>query len=145
MARNTYSIRGLLTKFLLLMLLLLCVRIDLTAAPFPIVVTESDNHPSQPMDVADLPDELPLIDSIADLSDEPPLTNPVADLPDEAPITNPVDNSFYKRYRFIHFVKSCEDADSVQLTDDDLLDNAGKIIFRVNRAELSPNDSLLKE
>ncbi len=57
----------------------------------------------------------------------------------------PIDTAFYDRYSFIRFVDSSEDADLVQLTDDDFLDHAGKIIFRVNSYNVLTNDSLLKE
>lgn len=56
-----------------------------------------------------------------------------------------IDSTFYSRYSYIRFVDKAEDADLVQLTDEDFLDRAGKIIFRVNRYDAFTNDSLLKE
>lgn len=56
-----------------------------------------------------------------------------------------IDSTFYSRYSYIRFVDKAEDANLVQLTDEDFLDRAGKIIFRVNRFDVFTNDSLLKE
>lgn len=52
---------------------------------------------------------------------------------------------FYDRYPFIRFVGSQEDAGLVQLSDEEILDQAGKVVFRVNRYDVFTNDSLLHE
>lgn len=54
------------------------------------------------------------------------------------------DSSFYDRYSFIRFAESADEADMVRLTDDEFLDQAGRVVFRVNRFDVLTNDSLLK-
>ena len=54
------------------------------------------------------------------------------------------DSSFYDRYSFIRFAESADEADMVRLTDDEFLDEAGRVEFRVNRYDVLTNDSLLR-
>ena len=55
------------------------------------------------------------------------------------------DSAFYVKYPFIRFVDSQADPSLVRLSDETLLDEAGKIVFRVNRYDAFTNDSLLRE
>ena len=52
------------------------------------------------------------------------------------------DTLFYQRYPFIRFV---QDNDSLHVTDDDILDQAAKVVFPVNKYNLPLSDSVLKE
>ena len=52
------------------------------------------------------------------------------------------DSSFYNQYPFVRFVN---ENDSLTLTDEQFFDQAGKIIFPVNKTALPQNDSLLSE
>lgn len=56
-----------------------------------------------------------------------------------------LDSAFYVKYPFIRFVDSQADLSLVRLSDETLLDEAGKIVFRVNRYDAFSNDSLLRE
>ncbi len=44
---------------------------------------------------------------------------------------------------FIHLVTPDQDASLIRMSDDDILDHAGKVVFRVNRFDVFTNDSLL--
>lgn len=65
-------------------------------------------------------------------------------LPQTAQSLSP-DSVFYAKYPFIRFVDSQTDPSLVRLSDETLLDEAGKIVFRVNRFDAYSNDSLLRE
>lgn len=54
-----------------------------------------------------------------------------------------IDTTFYSQYPFIRFINPEEDASLIRLTDDEFLDQAGRIIFKVNRFDVITNDSLL--
>ena len=69
-----------------------------------------------------------------------PLTAPSAPL--YAPL--PIDSTFYGQYPFIRFIDSREDAALVRLSDQEFLDKAGRIVFKVNRYDVLTNDSLLQ-
>lgn len=56
----------------------------------------------------------------------------------------PVDSMFYGRYPFIHVVDSAADARMVQISDEEFLEKAGKVIFVVNRYDAFVNDSLFR-
>ena len=55
------------------------------------------------------------------------------------------DSLFYDKYPYILFIDSVTDPSQEPLTDDMLLDEAGKVVFRVNRYDAFTNDSLLHE
>ena len=67
---------------------------------------------------------------------------PLASLDLSAPPA-PIDTTFYNRYPFIRFIDAKEDASLVRLSDEDFLDKAGRVVFRVNRYDIYTNDSLL--
>ena len=54
------------------------------------------------------------------------------------------DSTFYDHYPFIHFIDTREDATLIRLTDEDFLDKAGKVIFKVNTYDTFTNDTLLQ-
>ena len=56
-----------------------------------------------------------------------------------------LDSAFYDKYPYILFIDSGTDPSQKPLTDDMLLDEAGKVVFRVNRYDAFTNDSLLHE
>ena len=51
----------------------------------------------------------------------------------------------YKDYSFIKFIDDKPDSALTRISDDEFLDEAGKIVFRVNRYDVFTNDSLLHE
>ena len=55
-----------------------------------------------------------------------------------------IDSTFYGHYPFIRFIDTKEDASLVRLSDEEFLDKAGKIVFKVNRYDSFTNDSLLQ-
>ena len=57
----------------------------------------------------------------------------------------PADTVFYDHYPFIRFIDSRDDASLVRLSDEVFLEEAGKLVFRVNRYDVFTNDSLLQE
>lgn len=54
------------------------------------------------------------------------------------------DSTFYGHYPFIRFIDAQEDAGLVRLSDEDFLDKAGKVVFKINRYDVFTNDSLLR-
>ena len=56
----------------------------------------------------------------------------------------PIDSTFYGHYPFIRFIDAQEDAALVRLSDQEFLDKAGKVIFKVNKYDTFTNDSLLQ-
>lgn len=54
------------------------------------------------------------------------------------------DSTFYGHYPFIRFIDTQEDAGLVRLSDEDFLDKAGKVVFKINRYDVFTNDSLLR-
>lgn len=54
------------------------------------------------------------------------------------------DLSFYEQFPFIRFAETPEEADMMRLSDDEFLDEAGRVEFRVNRYDVLTNDSLLR-
>lgn len=54
------------------------------------------------------------------------------------------DSTFYGHYPFIRFIDTQEDAGLVRLSDEDFLDKAGKVVFKVNKYDVYTNDSLLR-
>jgi len=54
------------------------------------------------------------------------------------------DSTFYGHYPFIRFIDAQEDAGLVRLSDEDFLDKAGKVVFKVNTYDTFTNDSLLQ-
>lgn len=58
--------------------------------------------------------------------------------------TLPTDSTFYGRYPFIRFIDAQEDAGLIRLSDQDFLDKAGKVIFKVNTYDTFTNDTLLQ-
>ena len=52
------------------------------------------------------------------------------------------DSSYYSKYPYIRFV---ELGDSLLVTDEEFLDDAAKVIFKVNKYDLPKNDSLLRQ
>lgn len=67
---------------------------------------------------------------------------PAPSAPNSLPL--PIDSTFYGRYPFIRLIDSHEDAALVRLSDQEFLDKAGKIVFKVNRYDTFTNDSLLQ-
>ena len=57
----------------------------------------------------------------------------------------PADTVFYDHYPFIRFIDNRDDASLVRLSDEAFLEEAGKLVFRVNRYDVFTNDSLLHE
>lgn len=55
------------------------------------------------------------------------------------------DTAYYSRYSFIRFVETDGQPHSERLTDEDFLDRAGRVIFKVNRYDVFTNDSLLQQ
>ena len=55
-----------------------------------------------------------------------------------------IDSTFYGHYPFIRFIDTQEDASLVRLSDEEFLDKAGKVVFKVNRYDSFTNDSLLQ-
>lgn len=53
------------------------------------------------------------------------------------------DSAFFSQYPFIRFINPEEDASVIRLTDDEFLNKAGRIIFKVNRFDVITNDTLL--
>jgi len=56
-----------------------------------------------------------------------------------------LDSAFYAKYPFIRFIDSQTDPTLVRLSDETLLDEAGKVVFRVNRYDAFTDDTLLRE
>jgi hypothetical protein len=56
----------------------------------------------------------------------------------------PIDSTFYGHYPFIRFIDAQEDAGLVRISDEDFLDKAGKVVFKVNKYDTFTNDSLLQ-
>ena len=56
----------------------------------------------------------------------------------------PIDSTFYGHYPFIRFIDAHEDAALVRLSDEEFLDKAGKVVFKVNKYDVYTNDSLLQ-
>lgn len=54
------------------------------------------------------------------------------------------DSAFYGQYPFIRFIDTQEDAGLVRLSDQEFLDKAGKVVFKVNTFDTFTNDSLLQ-
>jgi hypothetical protein len=54
------------------------------------------------------------------------------------------DSTFYGHYPFIRFIDAQEDAGLVRLSDEDFLDKAGKVVFKINKYDVFTNDSLLR-
>ena len=54
------------------------------------------------------------------------------------------DSTFYGHYPFIRFIDTQEDAGLVRLSDEDFLDKAGKVVFKINKYDVFTNDSLLR-
>ena len=54
------------------------------------------------------------------------------------------DSTFYGHYPFIRFIDAQEDAGLVRLSDEDFLDKAGKVVFKVNTYDVFTNDTLLQ-
>lgn len=54
------------------------------------------------------------------------------------------DSIFYGHYPFIRIIDTKEDAGLVRLSDEEFLDNAGKVVFKVNTYDVFTNDTLLK-
>lgn len=54
------------------------------------------------------------------------------------------DSTFYGHYPFIRFIDTKEDAGLVRLSDEDFLDRAGKVVFKVSSYDSFVNDSLLQ-
>lgn len=67
---------------------------------------------------------------------------PAPSAPNSLPL--PIDSTFYGHYPFIRLIDSHEDAALVRLSDQEFLDKAGKIVFKVNRYDTFTNDSLLQ-
>ena len=64
-----------------------------------------------------------------------------------APLLNStltIDSTFYGHYPFIRFIDAQEDAALVRLSDEEFLDKAGKVVFKVNTYDTFANDSLLQ-
>lgn len=64
-----------------------------------------------------------------------------------APPLNPAaaaDSAFYGHYPFIRFIDVQEDATLVRLSDEEFLDKAGKVVFKVNTYNVLTNDTLLR-
>lgn len=57
----------------------------------------------------------------------------------------PADTVLYDHYPFIRFIDSRDNASLVRLSDEVFLEEAGKLVFRVNRYDVFTNDSLLQE
>ena len=57
--------------------------------------------------------------------------------------TTGTDLAFYDDYPFIILVNTDEDVNLIDLSDDDFLDKAGRVVFKVNRYDVFTNDSLL--
>ena len=58
------------------------------------------------------------------------------------PLLTPIDTTRYAPYPFIRFVEP--EAPAIEpLSDDEFLDKAGKVVFKVNRFDVFTNDSLL--
>ena len=58
--------------------------------------------------------------------------------------TTQIDSTFYGHYPFIRFIDAQEDAALVRLSDQEFLDKAGKVVFKVNTYDTFTNDSLLQ-
>lgn len=58
----------------------------------------------------------------------------------DAPSPAPADTSAYSKYSFVRFL---EERDSVNLTDDEFYDIAGRVVFPINKYELPKRDSLV--
>ena len=58
--------------------------------------------------------------------------------------TSQIDSTFYGHYPFIRFIDAQEDAALVRLSDQEFLDKAGKVVFKVNTYDTFTNDSLLQ-
>ncbi len=54
-----------------------------------------------------------------------------------------LDSAFYAKYPFIRFVDRGQDAALVRISDEEFLNQAGKVVFVVNRYDRYTNDSLL--
>jgi hypothetical protein len=67
-------------------------------------------------------------------------------VPSASPLnaTLPIDSTFYGHYPFIRFIDAQEDAALVRLSDEEFLDKAGKVVFKVNTYDTFTNDSLLQ-
>ena len=55
-----------------------------------------------------------------------------------------IDSTFYGHYPFLRFIDTQEDASLVRLSDEEFLDKAGKVVFKVNTYDTFTNDSLLQ-
>ena len=55
-----------------------------------------------------------------------------------------IDSTFYGHYPFLRFIDTQEDASLVRLSDEEFLDKAGKVVFKVNTYDAFTNDSLLQ-
>lgn len=55
-----------------------------------------------------------------------------------------IDSTFYGHYPFLRFIDTQEDASLVRLSDEEFLDKAGKVVFKVNTYNTFTNDSLLQ-
>lgn len=55
-----------------------------------------------------------------------------------------IDSTFYGHYPFLRFIDTQEDASLVRLSDEEFLDKAGKVVFKVNTYDTFANDSLLQ-
>ena len=55
-----------------------------------------------------------------------------------------IDSTFYGHYPFLRFIDPQEDASLVRLSDEEFLDKAGKVVFKVNTYDTFTNDSLLQ-
>lgn len=53
------------------------------------------------------------------------------------------DSTFYGHYPFIRFIDAQEDPTLIRISDEDFLDKAGKVIFKVNSYDTFTNDTLL--
>ena len=58
--------------------------------------------------------------------------------------TSQIDSTFYGHYPFIRFSDAQGDAALVRLSDQEFLDKAGKVVFKVNTYDTFTNDSLLQ-
>ena len=54
------------------------------------------------------------------------------------------DSTFYGHYPFIRFIDTKDDPALVRLSDEDFLDKAGKVVFKVNKYDVFTNDTLLR-
>ncbi len=57
----------------------------------------------------------------------------------------PVDTIFFNSHPYVSFVDSAHSASLIRLTDDDYLDKAGKIVFRINCYDAFANDTLFRQ